>query len=45
MAALVIMARHLLADRRGMAFGYSSMLLLIAVAAVVVIAQVADAND
>jgi hypothetical protein len=45
MASLVILARQLLADRRGMAFGYSSLMLLVAIAAVAMIAQLADANN
>ncbi|UYN96700.1 MAG: hypothetical protein KIT25_07150 [Enhydrobacter sp.] len=42
MTDLFILARQLLADRRGGAFGYSSLMLLGAIAAVALIAQVAD---
>lgn len=45
MAPFIILARHVLTDRRGMAFGYSSLVLLIAIAAVAMIAQLADANN
>lgn len=44
MPAFVILARQLLADQRGMAFGYSSLMLLVAIAALALISQLADAS-